>query len=162
MQHTTYFEDWGETNPNDFDYDAIDERLGLSTEMHTANGRCDLLPGNFDSSLFNSEQQEYISEYLTQYRKEVAQRILDFIIKPSEKLNKKSERSRKSVIMKMACRSVLMHKLLNDPKVDYRDLPEVYGISNHLLYDERNAILEELSVMDKNISYCICNNRKLK
>ena len=42
----------------------------------------DILPCNFDSSLFDSEQQEYIAEYLIQYRKEVAQRILDFVISP--------------------------------------------------------------------------------
>lgn len=162
MRRTSYYEDWSETNPNEFDYDAIDERLGLSTEKRSDDGGRDILPCNFDSSLFDCEQQEYIAEYLVQYRKEVAQRILDFVISPSKKLNRNSERNRKSTIMKIACRAVLFNKLLNDPKVGYRDLPEVYGISNHLLYDERKAILEELSEWDKNISYVICNNRTLQ
>lgn len=162
MKRTTYFEDWNETNPNEFDYDSIDERLGLSTEKRTNDRRCNLLPDNFDSSLFDSEQQEYLSEYLIQYRKEVAQRILDFIVSPSKKLIRNSERNRKSTSMKIACRAVLFNKLLNDPKVGYRDLPETYGISNHLFYDERKAILDELIEMDKNISYIICNNRHLQ
>lgn len=161
MKRTSYFEDWSPTNPNEFDYDAIDERLGLSTEKRSDDGRRNLLPDNFDDTLFDSEQQEYIAEYLIQYRKEVAQRILDFIISPSKKLIRNSERNRKSTIMKIACRAVLFNKLLNDPKVGYRDLPETYGISNHLFYDERKAILDELIEMDKNISYIICNNRHL-
>ena len=53
MKKTTYFEDWNETNPNEFDHDAIDERLGVSTESHNDDGGCNILPSNFDYSLFD-------------------------------------------------------------------------------------------------------------
>lgn len=162
MRRTTYFEDWSETNPNEFGYDAIDERLGLSTEKRSDDGRCDILPGNFDYSLFDSEQQEYIAEYLAWYRKDSIQHLLSFLLKPTENLTKNSERSRKAVMMKVFCRNVLLHKLLNDPDVGYRDLPKTFGISNHCFYDTRKEMLSELIKQDKNIEYILCNNRHLK
>ena len=162
MKKTTYFEDWNETNPNEFDYDAIDERLGLSTESDSDDGGRNILPSNFDYSLFDCEQQEYLSEYLAWYRKDSIQHLLSFLLKPTENLTKNSERSRKAVMMKVFCRNVLLHKLLNDPDVGYRDLPKTFGISNHCFYDTRKEMLSELIKQDKNIEYILCNNRHLK
>lgn len=64
--------------------------------------------------------------------------------------------------MRALCRLLLLHKLLNDISSGYRDLPDVYGISNHVFYDERKRIVNELSATDKNILYTVCNNKKLK
>lgn len=63
--------------------------------------------------------------------------------------------------MRMLCRLVLIHKIMNDIETGYRELPETFGISNHIFYDERKRIIEELASKDKNIHYYICNNRHL-
>lgn len=162
MKKISYSEDWGITNAtNDFDYDAVDERMGLSKEQSGRNGNI-YLPGNFDCSAFNDKQVEYLSEYLQWYRKDTIQEFLSFITKPLEDLSKKSERHQGAIRMRVLCRLILLHKLLNDIEVGYRDLSDKFGISSHVFYDERKRIIDDLSDIDKNISFIVCNNRKLK
>lgn len=135
--------------------------MGVSTKMRNDCGRRDLLPSNFDYSLFNSEQQEYIAEYLNWHRKDICQTLLEFLIKPTKDLKNDSERSRHAVMMRIFCRLTLLYKIICDPDdVAWAELPKRYGVSNHNLYDERKRLIEELSVNDKNVSFYICNNRK--
>ena len=162
MKKVSYYEDWSITNPNEFDYDAIDKKLGVSAKSNTNSGGCNSLPNNFDCSMFDDDQLEYLAEYLPWYRKEVSQHLLRFLNEPAKSIKKNSERSRKAINMRMLCRLVLLHKIINDDETGYRDLPETFGISNHILYDERKRIIDELINTDKNIEFIICNNRHLK
>jgi hypothetical protein len=144
MKKVPYSEDWLITNQlNDFDYDSIDDNLR----------------GDAEEITFTKAQREYLEDYLIQYRKEVAQTLLSFILKPTETLKNNSDRSRNAMLMKILCRVVLLNKILNNSDVPYKDFPAEYGISNHSYYDERNEIVKELKKLDKNISFVICNNR---
>lgn len=160
MKKVSYYEDWSLTNPNEFSYDSIDERMGLSEE-ESGRDRKFNLPSNFDCSAFDDKQMEYLSDYLTWYRKDISQQLLSFLVKPAKDL-KNSERSRNATNMRMLCRLVLTHKIINDLQTGYRDLPAKFGISNHVFYDERKRIIDDLCEVDKNISFTICNNRHLK
>lgn len=104
---------------------------------------------------------EYLSDYLQWYRKDISQQLLSFLISPSKDI-KKSERSRNAIKMRILCRLVLLHKLINEIDTGYRDLPEKFGISSHCFYDERKRIIDDLADIDKNIEFVICNNRHLK
>lgn len=64
MKKISYSEDWGLTNAtNDFDFDAIDERLGLIEEESERETEFNL-PNNFDCNAFDVKQLEYLSDYL--------------------------------------------------------------------------------------------------
>lgn len=161
MKKVSYYEDWEITNPNEFDYDAIDKKLGISTKSNTNSTGCNSLPDNFDNDLFNDKQIEYLVDYLQYYRQESVKHLLSFLISPAKDLRNNSERSRKAIQMRMLCRLVILHKLLNDEETGYRDLPEKFTISNHVLYDERKRMINELIDTDKNIEFILCNNRHL-
>lgn len=167
MKKISYSEDWSITNEyNEFDYDSIDERLGVSGKDNSDGSRLLSDFVGFDCDLFDNEQIEYLKDFFVWYRKENVKNLLSFLLKPCDKVKNRagamSERTRNALMMKVFCRVVLLHKIINDPEdIGWRELPKKYGVSNHSLYDVRKEIVEELSKFDKNISYSICNNRHL-
>ena len=60
MKKISYSEDWSITNEyNEFDYDSIDERLGVSGKDNSDGGRLLSDFVGFDCDLFDNEQIEY-------------------------------------------------------------------------------------------------------
>lgn len=110
----------------------------------------------------NPIQEESIADEYLYKRKELTSKLLNFILKPLELMNVDSTKNRYATSMKVLCRVILLNKLLNDDETPYSELPQKYGISNHSFYDERNAVIEELSATDKNIGFIIRNNQKKK
>lgn len=104
---------------------------------------------DIDKSKFDAEQIEYIQEFLEDFRREMAQGIIEFIIKVPSHGNKDNHRG--ATMARIVSRAALLDRLLNKREVTAREIPNIYGVSVHQYYDSLSEIEEELKDNNNNI-----------
>lgn len=104
---------------------------------------------NIDRDKFDSEQLEYLQEFMEDYRREMAQGIINFITSVKIKGNK--ENHQKATQARIISRVALLDRILNKRDITAREIPNHYGISIHQYYDSLNEIEEELKDQNNNI-----------
>ena len=134
MSKTEYKEDWKLHN--------------FGTDEETK--REATLPRDFDKSLFDEEQIEYITDFLTDYRTETMKIMLDFITQPNA--NGNSKKHKDALFIRIAARAVIIDSVLNARDYKVLDLKSTYGISTHQYYDEISRLTAELEKQNKNIN----------
>lgn len=104
---------------------------------------------DLDSTLFDEEQIEYLQEFLADYRTEVAQGIIEFLV--SVPCNGDKESHRRATQARIVSRAALLDRLLNKRDITARQIPQVYGVSIHQYYDALQEIESELKENNSSI-----------
>lgn len=108
------------------------------------------LPNDFDKTLFDDEQIEYLCEFLADYRTETMKIMLDFIT--NLEANGSSKKNKDALFVRIAARAVIIDSVLNARDYKVLDLKTTYGISTHQYYDEIGRLTNELQKQNKNIN----------
>lgn len=108
----------------------IDGVAAYGEEEHGAFTKQDLppLPQSLDYDRFTDSQLEYMAEWWQDARRAVVNELLAFLLRSHLRL-----------------RVVLLDKILNHPELTWRRTAEVYGVSNHKLYDVKAQVAKELT-----------------
>lgn len=104
---------------------------------------------DLDSSKFDLEQIEYLQEFLQDFRTEVAQGIVQFIV--NVPCHGDKEHHRKATQARIVSRAALLDRLLNKREVTARKIPSTYGVSIHQYYDSLQEVEQELAQNNCNI-----------
>lgn len=108
------------------------------------------LPNDFDKTLFDDEQLEYLCDFLADYRTETMKIMLDFIT--NLEANGNSKKNKDALFVRIAARAVIIDSVLNAREYKVLDLKTTYGISTHQYYDEIARLTTELEKQNKNIN----------
>lgn len=104
---------------------------------------------DLDNSKFDPEQIEYLQEFLEDYRTEVAQGVIRFIV--SVPCHGDKESHRRATQARITSRAALLDRLINKREVTARELPQTYGVSIHQYYDTLQEVEQELEKNNSNI-----------
>lgn len=97
---------------------------------------------DLDKSKFDAEQIEYLQEFLEDYRTEVAQGIVGFIV--SVPIFGDKESHKRATQARIVSRAALLDRLLNKREITAREIPKIYGVSIHQYYDNLQEVENEL------------------
>lgn len=104
-----------------------------------------IMIADLDKKIIDPEQIEYLQRFLEDYRAEVIQTIISFIVNVPNHGNGKATQAR------IVSRAALLDRLLNKREVTAREIPKIYGVSIHQYYDTLQEVEKELKENNSSI-----------
>lgn len=115
------------------------------------------LPDDFDFESFTEDQIRYLGDYFEDYRKKYISDFVKWLLRPLDDVDDNStDAMARNKIKQSLYRLMIVHRLLNFPDMPLGDYVRRYKLSNHVFYQIRNGIADELSEDHKNIKRVIC------
>lgn len=120
-----------------------------------------VLPSNLDFELFENEQLSYLQDFLAEYRLENIRDFCKFVLE-GDKPKNASEKSKEAFLQRVVCRIALVLRLLDEnlQQVAWKDTPTYFGLSSHVFFDCKDAMLYELARSNPRINKVLQCRRK--
>lgn len=126
-----YKEDWSQHN---FIESENNNDAKIKEEFMS---NCDL-----DTTLFDEEQLDYLTEFLNDYRIDICKHLVSFICKSN--LRGVNQKNIDALFVRIAGRAALLDDILNNRNTKVTLWKTTYGTSIHQRYDAVAEMIEEL------------------
>lgn len=80
----------------------------------------------------------------------------------NDKIRGNGEHQKQAHVNRIACRCVLLHKLLENGEIKWSAIPDEYGISSHTFFEVKDEILAELKKFNPRINKVLQMRAKCK
>lgn len=118
------------------------------------------IPLDLELDYFDDEAIEYLKDYLADFKMDMTRKLINFLI--GDNIRGTGEHQKQARINRIACRCVLLHKLLEMKDLKWSDIPEQYGISSHTFFEVKDEILKELKQFNPRIAKVLQMRAKCK